>query len=77
MFFLEEAEACGVCGAPHASCKGPDDLGGEGVGVTRGVIVRQAPMRDAAVQQAAIAEARPVATVPAEAGAPVARRRRR
>ena len=38
--FVDTAEACGVCGAPHSTCKPAGNTDSEGVGTTRGVIVR-------------------------------------
>lgn len=36
-------DVCGVCGAPHSTCTPAGHTDSEGVGVTRGVIVRQRP----------------------------------
>ncbi len=46
MYFWGDPGPCGVCGAAHSTCKGERD-DSTGVGVTRGVIIRQLPQRDA------------------------------
>ena len=37
---FDYVEACGVCGAPHSTCKPAGNTDSDAVGVTRGVIVR-------------------------------------
>lgn len=53
---------CPVCGTAHAACKGDTDS--EGIGVTRGVVIRQLPQRDAGVNPVAAAEPAAPATTP-------------
>jgi hypothetical protein len=61
---------CPICGAAHSACKPAGDPGGDGVGVTRGVIVRSrddgrivlpASRLGGAVQTSAQPTTRPVA----------------
>lgn len=40
MLILGSPGPCPICGTAHTGCKPAGDPGGEGVGVSRGVIVR-------------------------------------
>ncbi len=56
--WVRDPGPCPICGTAHTACKGATD-DSTGVGVTRGVVVRQLPARDAvtAAESAAAAPA--------------------
>lgn len=74
---------CPVCGTAHTACLGDDSGASLGVGTTRGVIVRQAPQRDAAgpraVGEASVgpSEASPTPAPPPPVDPPAANRAER
>lgn len=73
MFFddFDDPGPCPVCGAAQGACTGEDDSAG--IGVTRGIVIRQLPGRDAVMTDAAAVEALPA---PSPASPRAARRAR-